>query len=209
VLAPNEHYSINLNYSYSDVYSATNICYNNGAAAASATTPFVPGAATVLSNGVANLCVGSTTWFARDFQDAPTQFGMIGISYTPVNKARLGAGYSASAVNGSRFFNDARDVNGSMVSTYQSPYLNFAYTMHPGLIWKGEYNYYGYSEGGPSGALLCATSAASATNTPTVVSCTSPSLGGVPVGLTEGSAGATLPRVFHANNVTLGVHYEF
>jgi len=27
--------------------------------------------------------------------------------------------------------------------------------------------------------------------------------------MTEGTAGATAPRDFHANNVTLGVHYEF
>ncbi len=41
------------------------------------------------------------------------------------------------------------DVNGSLVSTYQSPFVNLAYTMHPGLIWKAEYNFYGYGEGGP------------------------------------------------------------
>ena len=27
--------------------------------------------------------------------------------------------------------------------------------MHPGLIWKAEYNYYGYGEGGRSGAQYC------------------------------------------------------
>ena len=30
-----------------------------------------------------------------------------------------------------------------------------------------------------------------------------------PTGLTEGPAGATAPRNFRANNVTLGLHYEF
>jgi hypothetical protein len=108
-----------------------------------------------------------------------------------------------SDVNGSRFFNDARDVNGSMVSNYQTPFVNVAYTLHPGLIWKIQYNYFGYGEGGTSGAPLCST----ATNpTATITPCATI---GVPTGMTEGTAGATLPRDFRANNLTLGVHYEF
>jgi hypothetical protein len=58
-------------------------------------------------------------------------------------------------VNGTRFYNDPRDVAGSLVSTYQSPFVNFAWTARPGLTWKAEYNFYGYGEGGPSGAALC------------------------------------------------------
>lgn len=203
VLAPSEYYSLNVNYSYSDVYTATNICYSNGAAAATTTTPVFPGAATVTSSGAPNLCVGNATWFARDFMDAPTQIGSAGITYNMTEKAHMGAGYNISDVNGSRFFNDARDVNGSMVSKYQTPYLNLAYSMHPGLIWKAEYNYYGYGEGGPSGASLCSTTTSTSA---VVVPCANI---GVPVGLTMGTSGATAPRVFHTNNVTLGVHYEF
>ena len=63
---------------------------------------------------------------------------------SPADKVHTTIGYRISSVDGSRFFNDARDVNGSMVSTYQSPYANVAYTMHPGLIWKAEYNFFGY-----------------------------------------------------------------
>ncbi len=46
-------------------------------------------------------------------------------------------GYRISAVNGSRFFNDAREVNGSLVSTYQSPFVNFSWDSHPGLSVEG------------------------------------------------------------------------
>ncbi len=87
--------------------------------------------------------------------DAPTEFASVSFSYNPIVKVRASVGYTISDVNGSRFFNDARDVNGSMVSKYQTPFLNVAYVMHPGLIWKAEYNYFGYGEGGPSGAPLC------------------------------------------------------
>jgi hypothetical protein len=71
------------------------------------------------------------------------------------------------------------------------------------LIWKAEYNYYGYGEGGPSGAQLCSTSTSF---TATVVPCASLPY---PTGVTEPSSGLTAARNFHANNVMLGVHYEF
>jgi hypothetical protein len=206
VLSPNEHYSVDFNYAYSDVYAATNICYDNGA------TPTLPGTASTNSSGAPNVCAGvytrgSTTqladWFARDFMDAPTQYGSLALSFSPVKSIHSDIGYSISSVNGSQFFNDARAVNGSLNSTYQSPFLSLAWTVRPGWIWKTEYNYYGYGEGGPSGPQYCSTSTSL---TSAVVPCTSLPY---PTGLTESSAGLSAPRNFHANNVTVGMHYEF
>ena len=90
-----------------------------------------------------------------------------------------------------------------MNSKYQSPFVSFAWTSRPGLTWKAEYNYFGYGEGGPSGPTLCSTSTA-------VNSVVSPGTSfAQPTGLTEPTSGLTAPRTFHANNVTLGLHYEF
>jgi hypothetical protein len=211
MLAPNEHYGLDFNYSYSDVYTATNICYDNGAQNAS-TVVGLPGTASTNSSGGPNVCGGvftrgSTTqladWFARDFMDAPTQYGSVALMMSPVKSLHTNFGYRVSAVNGSQFFNDARSVNGSLNSSYQSPYVNVAWTIHPGLVWRGEYNFYGYGEGGASGPAFCSTSTSL---TSAVVPCGSLSS---PTGLTESPAGLTAPRNFHANNVTLGVHYEF
>ncbi len=205
-LTPNEHYGFDLNYAYSRVYSATNVCYNNGA------TATLPGAATLTASGAPAVCPGifargSTTqlasWFGRDFQDAPTQSASVALMLSPNAKVHTNLGYRISDVSGSRFFNDARDVNGSLNSKYQSPFVSAEWVLRKGLSWKAEYNYFGYGEGGPSGAQLCSTS----TSTTSVVSpCTSFSQ---PTGLTEPKSGLTAPRVFHANNVTLGFHYEF
>ena len=206
VLNPNERYGLDLSYTYTHVYSATNICFASGA------TPTLPGTATLTPSGTPAVCPGvfargSTTvltdFFARSFQDAPTQFGSVAVFVSPADKVHTTIGYRISSVDGSRFFNDARDVNGSMVSTYQSPYANVAYTMHPGLIWKAEYNFFGYGEGGPSGAPLCSTSVST---TATVVPCSSfPGLTGV----TLPPSGLTAARNFHASHVILGIHYEF
>ena len=207
VLAPNEHTSVDLNYSYNDVYTATNICFTSGA------TATLPGAATLTSGGTPNVCPGifargSTQlvdFFARDFIDAPTQYGSAALNMQPQDNVRASIGYRASSVNGTRFYNDARDVAGSLVSLYQSPFATIAWTVHPGLIIKTEYNYFGYGEGGASGAPLCSTAVSV---TATVVPCSSSSLPG-PTGLREPPSGLTAARPFRANNLVLGVHYEF
>jgi hypothetical protein len=196
VLLPNERFNFNLNYSYSDVFAGTNACYSSGA------TATVPGAAQVTSTGAPNLCVGNNTWFARDFMHAPTNIGSAAITFNATDKIHANAGYMISAVHGSRFFNDARDVNGSMESTWQTPSFGVDYAMHPGLVWKAEYNFYGYGEGGPSGAPLCSNSTSP---TAVIFPCASSPL----TALSIGPTGATTPRNFHANNVTLGVHIEF
>jgi hypothetical protein len=214
-ITKNEHYGFNFNYSYSDVYSATNICFDNGNQVPGSKPGVYPGTATLTASGAPNVCPGvftrgSTTqladWFGRDFMDAPTQYGFAAVMLTPNPKVKSDIGYTVSAVNGSRFFNDARDVNGSLVSTYQSPYVDIAYSMRPSLVWKAQYNFYGYGEGGPSGPQYCSLST---TTTSQVLPCASfTGVTGV-TGLTGPAWGQTAPRNFHANNVVLGVHYEF
>ena len=212
VLAPNEHYGFDFNYAYSDVYASTNICYLNGSPT-SGTSVSQPGA---VQTATAQLCPGiftrgSTTilsdWMGRDFMDAPTQFVSAALHLSPVARINTNIGYRISDVKGTRFFNDARDVNGSLVSAYQTPFMNLAWKIHPGLIFKAEYNLYQYAEGGPSGSPYCSI-ATSVAGESSIVPCTSPTLTG-PTGLTEPTSGLTAPRTFRANNVTISLHYAF
>ena len=207
-LAPNEHYGLDFNYAYSDVYLASNICYDGGASAA------LPLAAAP-ANGAG--CPGATVRGAsylefgpvKNFMDAPTNSGSAALTVSPNDKVRSSAGYRISSVNGTRFYNDPRDVAGSLVSKYQTPFFNVAVTVKPGWIIRAEYDFYGYGEGGPSGAQYCSTSTTlpSATTPAPVVACSS--LTGVQTGMTLSNAGETASREFHANNLTLGMHWEF
>jgi len=212
VLMPNDHYGFDFSYAYTDVYTATNICFDNGNQVASTKPGTYPGTATLTSSGAPNICPGvygrgSTTqladWFGRDFMSAPTQYGSVSLRLSPVKPLQSNLGYRISSVDGSRFFNDARDVNGSLVSTYQTPFVNVAWAVRPSVTLKAEYNFYGYGEGGPSGPENCSLSTSL---TSTVVPCTSLS---AQTGLTESPSGLTAARNFHANNVTMGIHYEF
>ena len=176
------------------------------------TSPYFAGAASVNSSGTPLTCVTSATnatptqWYGRAFMDAPTQHGSVGVVVSPNDKVKYGAGYRISSVNGSQFFTDARAVNGSLASAYQTPYVNIDWTVRPGLVWKAEYNYYGYGEGGPSGAQYCTLNSVATAAASNIVPCASMS---VSTGMNSGAAGMTAPRDFHANNISLGLHYEF
>jgi hypothetical protein len=206
-LSPNEHYGIDLNYSYSDVYASTNICYLAGA------TPTLPGASTVSGTAcpspTANRGGGYDMGPTKDFMDAPTQYGSVALRVSTSDSVKWAIGYRVSNVDGTRFYNDARDVAGSLVSRYESPFAKVALTVKPGWIWKAEYDYFGYGEGGPSGAPYCTTVNPSPTAPSPVVACNSSSLAGLQTGLTLTNAGETAPRTFRANNVVIGMHYEF
>jgi hypothetical protein len=206
-LMPNEHYGFDIGYAYSDVYTATNICFLG-----TASSPTIPGAGTPTGTACPSpLPRGGSGPYTfgpvKDFMNAPTQYASAALTLSPVVKFHANIGYRVSSVNGSRFFNDPRDVNGSLVSNYQTPFVNLAYAMRKNLIWKGEYDYYGYGEGGHSGAEYCNPSSTLPTpgNPAPVVPCST-----LPNTAMSGPAyGFTSPRNFHANNLTAGVHYEF
>ena len=203
-LLKSEHYGFDFSYSYSDVYTSTNACYN---AAASSTQP---GAATPSGTACPGATVRGATYYefgpVRDFVDAPTQSASAALSIAPVKAFRASLGERVSAVNGSQFFNDARAVNGSLDSTFQNPFVHLAWTVHRGWIWSAEYDFSGYGEGGPSGAESCSTSNPTPGSPAPVVPCSSLPFA---TGMTESPAGLSAPRNFHANNVTVGMHYEF
>jgi hypothetical protein len=141
-LMPSEHYGLELSYGYMDIFSRTNLCY----AATPAPTDAVP-------VPVGTGC-GTNTYLGNGYYDAPTQYGAIGITLAPVKQFRSAVGYRMSAVSGNTDTLNPRQVPGSLQSEYQSPYANVAWTLHPGWIWKAEWNYYGYGEGGPVGPTL-------------------------------------------------------
>ncbi len=213
-LFPNDRYGLDFNYSYTDVYMRDNICFQGAASAlpGGAVAPAAAVASGSLCGAVAAGHGSNTILFgpARDFEDAPTQFASVAFMYTPTKKFHSNLGYRVNSVNGSRFFTDASDVNGSLVSNYQTPFVSAEWTMHPGLIWKAEYDYFDYGEGGgKSGAQWCNANPALAigsTSAP-VVACSSVANTAMSPGTPV--YGFTASRNFHANNMTLGLHYDF
>lgn len=206
-VAPSTLYQVTANYTYSQVYTSTNICYMAGAMNG------LPGASS--PSGVACKGPDAAETHAnpghyeigpvKDYELSPTQTGYVALSVHPYRTIHTQFGYTISSTSGSRFYNDARDVAGSLVSTYQSPDAEVSWNILPGWEWSAKYRYYGYGEGGPSGAKYCTMSDPTENTPANVVPCSS-----LPqTGQTLSSAGETDPRNFHANIVTVGMHYEF
>ncbi len=135
-LTPSSRYGLDLNYGYGDVFSRTTLCY------AATPAPTGPGA------GAAPPDCGTNVNLGTGYYDAPTEYGSFGFMFVPVKSLRTNAGYQISAVNGTTEFLNPRQVPGSLQSKYQSPFINFAWAIHPDWSWNGGWNYYGYGEDG-------------------------------------------------------------
>jgi hypothetical protein len=210
-LMPNQHYGLDLNYAYTDVYTSTNACAQSTTSALPA-GGVLPGIATPTGSLCAPASGGTRPAVLagpfKDFEDAPTQFGSVAVALIPVPKLHADLGYRATSTNGTRAFTDTGDVNGSLVSTYQTPFVNLAWTLHPGLIWKGEYDYYGYGEGhAPSGSEYCNTNTAVLTGATSVTPVPCSTVANT--AMSGPSYGFTSPRNFHSNVLTVSIHYEF
>ncbi len=111
MLAPNDHLAVDFDYVYSDVYTATNICYTNQDSGflTGTTSPYFAGAASLTASGAPSTCVTSATnstptqWYGRAFMHAPTQHGSVGVDVNPNEKVKYGIGYRVSSVAGSQF----------------------------------------------------------------------------------------------------------
>lgn len=138
-IARSERWSLDLNYSYDDVFSSTLECY--------VSTPAPPTA------GVAPaVCIAAGTPLLNSgYYNAPTQFGSLGFTVSPVKRTHFTGGYRTTSVNGRADTMNIRQVPGSLQSQFQTPYASFAIDIAPNWSWKGDYNYYGYGEGGAVG----------------------------------------------------------
>ncbi len=142
VIHRSEKWGVDLNYAYDSIYAVTNQCYASSAPVAG-TQPSPP------------VCQqAGLPWQSNGLYNQPTQYGSIGFLLNPVKKLHAAAGYRVSAVNGNAPPINIRQVPGSLQSQYQTPYGRVAYDFTPNWTWKGDYNYYGYGEGGPSGPTL-------------------------------------------------------
>ncbi|HEV2679391.1 MAG TPA: hypothetical protein VGV14_02730, partial [Rhodanobacter sp.] len=135
-ISPNERYGADVSYGYTDVFSRTTECYYS-----TVPGPPVP----------AGTACGSNTILSGFYYDAPTKYGSFAFMVEPVKQVRTNLGYRISSVYGNTVYDNPRQVPGALNSQYMSPFANIAWTVHPGWVWRGEWNYYGYGEGGAIG----------------------------------------------------------
>ncbi len=148
VLTPNERFSFDLGYTYSDIYFQILECWAYGSGV---TFPVAPGllpAGTIttqcpvppeLQGGDVTAFGGTATYSSK------THFAYADVLWKPIKRLTLRAGYSGSFAKGRTLFLNPNAPAGSLQYAYQKPYAGFAFDLAKGLTYKTTWTYYGYN----------------------------------------------------------------
>jgi hypothetical protein len=148
-LVPDEHWEVDVNYAYVDVFSRSVNCFvDTVAAAPSGSTPMPMG---VACGNAVNSTTSTTAFYGTGYSDAPTHFGSAALVVSPTKHLRSTFGYRVSAVEGKTELLNPAEVPGSLQSRYQTPYANLVWKLTPAWVFKCDYNYYGYGESSATG----------------------------------------------------------
>jgi hypothetical protein len=179
VVTPNERFSVDLGYSYNNVYAQLIECWAYGAGVAPPVAPgLLPsGAITTPCPVPGELQGGDVTAFGGSaLYSSNTHFAYGDVSWKPINRLMLRAGYAGSFANGNTLFLNPNAPVGPLQYAYQKPYAGFVFDLAKGFAFKTTWAYYGYnprSIANPAGL--------------------------APIGSQD----------FNANNVTLALRYSF
>jgi hypothetical protein len=137
VFVPSEKWSIDLNYSYIDTFSQTNICF--------VSTPTTPGAISCGTPYLQGISLYSNTG----------NFGSLNLMYTPIRKVTAMVGYTITSNDGNTLLLNPNAPLGPLESTYYQPTASVAWQFAREWKWKVAWNYWDYTEGqtfGPTAA---------------------------------------------------------
>ena len=179
VLTPNNRFSFDLGYSYSDIYFQILECWAYGSGVTFPVPPGLLPAGTITTGCPVPPDVqgGDVTAFGGTVNySSKTHFAYADVVWKPLKRLGIKAGYAGSFATGNTVFLNPNAPVGPLRYTYQKPYAGFAFDLGKGFAFKTIWNYYGYNPRSPA-------------NPP----------GLAPIGNQD----------FNANNVTVALRYSF
>ncbi|HTX16622.1 MAG TPA: hypothetical protein VMD77_15085, partial [Candidatus Baltobacteraceae bacterium] len=155
MLMPNQRVTIDFGYSYWDVYTQSNICFNYSISYANPTPPPTTLPASTSPPGVAttpctipNASVGAAGLDALSTYASTDHFVHGGLMWKPTKRVTASVGYAGSFVRGSTIFLNPLAPSGTLDYNYQSPYGSIVIDVYKGFSYKVAWNYYGFNEKG-------------------------------------------------------------
>jgi hypothetical protein len=133
-LMPSSKLFFELGYTYTDIYTAAQICYY---ANANGPAPVTQCPASLGYAPAANSGLGAYS--------SKQNFAYAGINWKPVSRVTIGLGYAGTFVGGSTLGIDALQVPGTLAFNYQKPYVTTIFDIYKGLSYRMTWNYYGYN----------------------------------------------------------------
>ncbi len=179
VLSPNDRFSVDLGYTYNNIYTQLIECWSYGSGINPPVPPGLlpPGSITTPCPVPSDLQGGDVTAFGGPATySSNTTFAYGNINWKPVKRLTLRVGYAGSFANGKTLFLNPNAPVGPLQYAYQKPYAGFTFDLAKGFAFKTNWTYYGYnprSIANPAGL--------------------------APIGSQD----------FNANNVTLALRYSF
>jgi hypothetical protein len=149
VLTPNERFSFDVSYTYSNIYFQILECwaYGSGVTPGTLTSGLLPsGAITTPCPVPVGLQGPDLTGFGGTATySSKTHFAYADVLWKPIKRLTLRAGYSGSFANGNTLFLNPNAPVGPLQYAYQKPYAGFAFDLAKGLTYKTTWTYYGYN----------------------------------------------------------------
>jgi hypothetical protein len=147
-LVPNERFTFDLGYTYTDIFSQLIECWAYGTGIS---PPVPPG--TLPAGAITTPCPvpvdlqGSdlTAFGGPATYSTQTQFVYSDVRWKPVKRLTLIAGYAGSFANGNALFLNPNAPVGPLVYAYQKPYAGFALDLKKGVAFRTTWAYYGYN----------------------------------------------------------------
>jgi hypothetical protein len=148
ILTPNERFSFDLGYTYSDIYFQILECWSYGAGVTFPVTPGLLPSGTIttpcpvppdVQGGDVTAFGGTVTYSSK------SHFAYADVLWKPVKRLTLKAGYSGSFANGDTVFLNPNQPAGPLRYAYQKPYAGFVFDLGKGVSYKTTWTYYGYN----------------------------------------------------------------
>ena len=155
MLMPNPKVTIDFGYSYWDVYTQENICFNYSISytnppPATGSTVFgtsPPGVATAPCP-IPGAGLGATGLGALSTYSSLDHFVHGGVMWKPTKRVTTSIGYAGSFVRGGTIFINPLQPSGTTDYNYQSPYGSVMIDVYKGFSYRMTWNYYGFNQKG-------------------------------------------------------------
>jgi hypothetical protein len=148
VLTPNDRLSIDLGYTYNNIYTQLIECWAYGSGVVPPVPPGLLPAGTITTPCPvpSELQGGDVTAFGGTaFYGSNTHFAYSDVNWKPMKRLTLKLGYAGTSANGKTLFLNPNAPVGPLQYAYQKPYAGFMFDLAKGFAFKTTWTYYGYN----------------------------------------------------------------
>jgi len=148
VLTPNDRFSLDLGYTYNNIYTQLIECWAYGSGVAPPVAPgLLPSGAITTPCPVPSVLQGGdvTAFGGPAIYSSKTNFAYADINWKPIQRLTLRTGYAGSFANGNTLFLNPNAPVGPLQYAYQKPYAGVAFDLEKGLTFKTTWAYFGYN----------------------------------------------------------------